>query len=197
VHMALGYGQLLRMRIFLAYSLPVAFGAAAIFAYQTEAPVLLIDKLHVSAAAYGIYGAMPALGFIAGGFITRKLAGKVSRGMLMQLGCALCTLAGIVLTVLALAMPLTALAIAAPMILFGMGNGIVMPNGGYGAMRAAPAMIGASAALSSCMRMGSGSLGSLLATCLPDGSVLALGLLVTAGGLAAFLTWRVLGRGLD
>jgi len=197
LHMALGYAQLLRMRAFMAYALPVALGAAAIFAYQTEAPVLLIGMLQVSAAEYGIYGALPAVGFIMGSFITRRLATSVNRGTLIQVGCGLCCLSGLLMTGLALGFAPTALAIAAPMIVFGLGNGLVMPSGNFGSMRAAPAMLGTSAALSGCMRMGSGSLGSLLATTLPNGSVVALGVLIISAALAATLAWRVLGRDLE
>jgi DHA1 family bicyclomycin/chloramphenicol resistance-like MFS transporter len=50
----LGYLQLLGTKRFMANTLPVAIGGMGIFAYNTQAPVLLIGDLHVSAAAFGV-----------------------------------------------------------------------------------------------------------------------------------------------
>jgi DHA1 family bicyclomycin/chloramphenicol resistance-like MFS transporter len=194
--MLTGYGELLAMRRFMAYALPVGCGAAAIFVYQTEAPVLLIGMLKIPASHYGYYGALPAIGFLAGSLVTRRLIGQVERGRLMELGLVLCILAGLVMAALALALPPTPLRIAAPMVLFGLGNGLLLPNGSYGSLSAAPLTIGAASALASCLRMGAGSLGSLLATALPTGSVLALGLVVSAVSAAGLIAWRKLGQGL-
>lgn len=195
--MLTGYGHLLAMRRFMAYSLPVSFGAVAIFAYQTEAPLLLIGMLEIPASHYGFYGALPAIGFLAGSIVTRRSAGRVPRGRLMQLGGICCVVAGLVMAAVALAWPPTPLRIALPMILFGFGNGLVLPNGSFGSMSAAPLLIGASAALSGCLRMGSGALGSMAATALPFGSVVALGLLIAGASAAGLVSWRLLGKGLD
>ena len=70
------------------------------------------------------------------------------------------------------------------------------PSASVGGMNADLTMIGFSAALSSSMRMGAGSLGSLLITALPGGSALWLGGLIAGIGLLAFGLWRVLGKGL-
>src|SRR5690606_1901791 len=86
--------------------------------------------------------------------------------------------------------------IALPMVVFGAGNGLVMPNANIGGISAAPLLVGCASALSSCMRMGSGSLGSSLVTYLPAGSAASLGLLIAATGLAALACWVALGRGL-
>lgn len=194
--MLVGYAQLLRMRAFLTYSLPVAFGAVATFAYQTEAPLLLIRMLHVPASQYGIYGALPAVGFVGGSFLTRHWAGQVDRRRLMQAGGGLCLVAGAIMAGLALAFAPTPWTIAAPMLLFGLGNGLVLPNGSFGSMSAAPLLIGASSALSGCLRMGAGALGSLLATALPSGSVVALGLLIALASAVGIVCGRSLGHDL-
>ena len=85
--------------------------------------------------------------------------------------------------------------IALPMVAFGAGNGLVMPNASIGGVSAAPMLVGCASALSSCMRMGSGSIGSTLVTYLPAGSAGSLGVLVALTGTAALACWFALGRG--
>ncbi len=192
-----GYWRLLRLRPFMAHALPVAFGAAAAFAYQTEAPVLLIAVMHLPPSLYGYYGALPSLGFFAGAFIVRHTAGRLSRMHLIDLGLALFVTAGLLMAGLAAGLPPAPWAVAAPMLLFGLGNGMLLPSASVGGMNADLTMIGFSAALSSSMRMAAGSTGSLLVTAFPGGSALWLGGLIAGMGLLAFALWRVLSKGLS
>ncbi len=191
-----GYVSLFANRQFMVHTLPVACGAVAIFSYQTEAPVLLIAELGVPPTEYGYYAALPAMGFFAGTSMTRRFALTITRGRLIEAGCGLYVAAGLTMALLALAFGPDPWLIALPMILFGAGNGLVMPNAGIGGVSAAPALIGCASALSSCMRMGSGSLGSSLVTHLPAGSASSLGLLVASTGVAALACWFALGRGM-
>ena len=191
-----GYLSLFANRQFMVHALPIAFGAVAIFSYQTEAPVLLIADLKVPPTEYGYYAAMPAMGFFFGTSMTRRFALSVSRARLIEIGCGLYIVAGMTMALLALAFGPNPWLIALPMVVFGAGNGLVMPNANIGGIGAAPLLVGCASALSSCMRMGSGSLGSSLVTHLPVGSAASLGLLVAATGLAALVCWLALGRGM-
>ena len=53
------------------------------------------------------------------------------------------------------------------MLLFGVGNGLLMPTATLGSMSAAPLLVGSAAALVSCLRIGAGSMGSFVITTLP------------------------------
>jgi DHA1 family bicyclomycin/chloramphenicol resistance-like MFS transporter len=196
VGFAHGYFQLLRLPSFIAHSVPVALGATATFAYQTAAPVLLIGRLHLSAFEYGFFGAMPAAGFVIGSSCTRRVAARVSGAQLMRVGGFICMGAGATISLLALGWPPRALFVALPMVVFGIGNGLLLPSGSVGSMSAAPGLIGASAALSSCMRMAAGACGSLIAATLPNGSAFGLGCVVLLASAAGGLWWRLLGRDL-
>jgi DHA1 family bicyclomycin/chloramphenicol resistance-like MFS transporter len=191
----LGYAQLLRTRRFMANTLPVAIGALGIFAYNTQAPVLLIGELHVSAAAFGVLGALPPIGYVMGNFVTTQLTGRVSQRWLIQGGCGLFILAGGLVTIFGWLFGPVAVLIATPMLLFGMGNGMLMPTASLRSMSVAPTLVGSSAALSSFMRMGAGSLGSLLVVSLPFHGGIALGLLVAAMGVLSLAVFVGLSRG--
>jgi DHA1 family bicyclomycin/chloramphenicol resistance-like MFS transporter len=192
-----GYSGLLRMRRFMVHTLPIVFGAIGIFSYQTEAPVLMIGVLGVAPADYGIFAAMPAVGFLCGTFITSRVALRVASGTLIEYGCMLYIASGAIMLGLALVAAPNPYAIAVPMILFGAGNGLVIPSASIGGMSALPYLAGAAAALATGLRMGAGSLGSLVITALPSNSALALGGVVTASGIVALLSWVSLGRGRD
>jgi DHA1 family bicyclomycin/chloramphenicol resistance-like MFS transporter len=193
--MLVGYASLLANRQFMVHALPIAFGAVAIFSYQTEAPVLLIANMRVPPTEYGYYAAMPALGFFAGTSLTRRFALTVPRAHLIEAGCGLYIVAGSAMAALAWLAGPDPWLVALPMVIFGAGNGLVMPNASVGGMSAAPLLVGCAAALSSSLRMGSGSVGSMLITQLPSHSAVALGATVAVAGAAALLCWVALGRG--
>jgi DHA1 family bicyclomycin/chloramphenicol resistance-like MFS transporter len=193
--MAAGYIGLLGMRRFLVHTIPVMCGAVGLFSFQTGAPVLLIGGLHVAPEDYGLYAAMPAAGFMMGTFLTSRIASRVTERALIEAGCLLFIAAGALMTVLAWRFAPTPWGIALPMLLFGLGNGLLMPTATLGSMSAAPLLVGSAAALVSCLRMGAGSLGSLLISWLPSGSAMALGAVVSCAGLVAFLSWAGLGKG--
>ncbi len=191
----LGYAQLIRTRRFMANTLPVALGALAIFAYNTQLPVLLIGGLHVSAAAFGIYGAMPPIGYVVGNFVTTQIAARVPQRRLIESGCLLIVSAGALVAVFGITFGPVAPLIALPMFLFGLGNGLLMPTASLRSMSVAPTLVGSSSALSGCMRMGAGSLGSLLVVSLPIHSSVSLGALVATMGLLALGVFIWLSRG--
>lgn len=179
------YLCLLGTRNFMAYTLPIALAAAATFAYQTEAPVLLIGQLHLNAATYGVYAALPAVGFIVGGSMTIRLASRIPGDTLIRAGCTLFVVSGLLMMFCALCFRLHPLTLIGPMTLFAIGNGLVLPNASVGSMNVMPLVIGASAALSSCLRMGGGAMGSMLAAALPGHSGAWLGGVLTTMGLSA------------
>ena len=193
--MAAAYVGLLGMRRFLVHTIPVTCGAVGLFSFQTGAPVLLIGGMHVPPEDYGLYAATPAAGFMMGTFLTSRIASRVSERALIEAGCLLFIAAGALITLLAWRFAPTPWSVALPMLLFGLGNGLLMPTATLGSMSAAPLLVGSAAALVSCLRMGAGSAGSLVIAWLPGGSAMALGAVVSCAGIVAFLSWAWLGRG--
>lgn len=193
--MLINYVGLLGMRKFHLYTLPIMCGAVGLFTYQTGAPVLLIGQMHITPADYGIFAAMPALGFMIGTFTTTSIALYVKEETLIEAGCLLFITAGILIVTLSLWTSPNPWSVAVPMLLFGAANGLVMPTATIGGLSAAPLLIGSASALVGCLRMGAGSVGSFIITRLPSGSGVELGYLVAMAGIAAMLSWICLGRG--
>ncbi|MBX3626561.1 MAG: multidrug effflux MFS transporter [Rhizobacter sp.] len=190
-----GYVELLRTRRFMANTLPIAIGALGIFAYNTQAPALLIGELHVSAAAFGVYGALPPIGYVIGNFIVSRLTGQVTPRRLIEAGCLLLATSGSLVALLGGVFGDVAACIAVPMLLFGLGNGLLMPNAMLRSMSVSPMLVGSSSALSGCLRMAAGSLGSLMVVSLPIHGGVALGLLVAAMGALSLVSFVGLSRG--
>jgi MFS transporter, DHA1 family, multidrug resistance protein len=188
------YLGLLGRRQFHVYTLPIMCGAVGLFTYQTGAPVLLIEHMRVRPADYGLYAATPALGFMIGTFITSRIALRTRAETLIEAGCALFICAGTLIVGLAAFTAPNAWSIALPMLLFGAGNGLLMPTATIGSLGVAPLLIGSAAALVSCLRMGAGSAGSYLIAWLPS-NPFTLGGLILLAGLMAQLSWFGLGRG--
>jgi MFS transporter, DHA1 family, multidrug resistance protein len=192
--MLTNYYLLMRLRIFLVYALPVIFGSVGLLTFQTEGPVLLMQLMEVSPADYGVFAAMPAIGFLMGTFISSRLALHVNEGTLIEAGCALFVIAGIAVIVFALSFAPSPWLVCLPMMLFGLGNGLVTPSATIGGLSAAPFLVGSAAALISCLRMGAGSLGSVAISGFPSDSAASLGVVTLMAGLSALLSWRYLGR---
>lgn len=190
-----GYVELLRTRRFMANTLPVAIGALGIFAYNTQAPALLIGELHVSAAAFGVYGALPPLGYVFGNFLVTRLTGQITQRKLIETGCGLFALSGGIVALLSGVFGDIAACIAVPALLFGLGNGLLMPNATLRSMSVSPMLVGSSSALSSCLRMGAGALGSLMVVSLPIQGGVRLGLLIAILGVLSLLCFLGLSRG--
>lgn len=193
--MASGYVALLGMRKFLVHTIPVMCGALGLFTFQTGAPVLLIDGMRVAPEDYGLFAAMPAAGFMMGTFFTARMAWRLRERTMIEGGCLCFIAAGMLMGLLALGLRPMPWSVSLPMLLFGFGNGLLMPTATLGSMSAAPLLVGSAAALVSCLRMGAGSLGSLAITFLPSTSALALSGLLLFAGCAALLSWVWLGKG--
>lgn len=193
--MVAGYVGLLGMRKFQVHTIPVMCGAIGLFTFQTGAPVLLIDSMKVAPEDYGLFAAMPAAGFMMGTFFTTRMAARLREKTLIEGGCLLFIAAGMLIILLALGFPATPWSVALPMLLFGVGNGLLMPTATLGSMSAAPLLIGSAAALVSCLRIGAGSMGSLVITVLPSNTALSLGCVIFFAGCSAFVSWAWLGKG--
>lgn len=72
-----GYAAVASDRIAMTYALTAGLVFGAMSAFFAASPALFIDHLGVGAAEYGLYPPIAVTGFIIGGFITRRLAGRV------------------------------------------------------------------------------------------------------------------------
>jgi DHA1 family bicyclomycin/chloramphenicol resistance-like MFS transporter len=190
-----GYGVLLASKPFWGFSLVVCGMFAGIYAFIAGSPVLFIDQLGVSPAGFGVIAALSTIGSLGGNVASNWLTVRLGIERLVLLGSLVMTVAGIGMYGLALAGYFDVIALIAPMMLFGVGLGLAMPNAYAGVVSLYPAYAGTAAALTGCLQMVFAAAGSLLVAWLPKTTSVPLSLVIAAAGLMSLLGWLALGYG--
>lgn len=162
------------------------FGGIAAFLAGT--PTVMMDRIGVTAAEYGLYPAITIPGFFVGGLLVRRFSGRLDDLALVRLALPL-LLAGAVLMLMLPAMGLVARwTVVVPMALFVAGAGVAFPASSAGALRLFPHSAGAAAALLGASAMATGAVAATLVSLLPLDITLAYGAVMLASvALAAIL----------
>jgi len=179
------YGELLGSRQFLSASGVIAGSIGALYAQSTFLPFILIDRVGLSPAAFGLGMVLQTGSFFFGSLVTRALMDRIGAERLVGPGLA-CIAAGGSGAALVLVWEPTFLHVMGPVGLSAFGIALMMPAITTGALAPFPHIAGAAAALMGFMQMGAGLLGGSLGALLGD-PVRAFGLVVPAMGLIACL----------
>ncbi|ARE39896.1 Bicyclomycin resistance protein [Rhodovulum sp. P5] len=185
------YPELFSSRRFWGYALAASFASGAFFAYLGGAPFVGSEVLGLPPAALGLYFGLVALGYMAGNFISGRFSVRVGiNGMLFRgavtagLGPALSML----LFGLGIFHPLS---FFGPMMLVGLGNGMVLPNATAGMLSVRPHLAGTASGLGGAIMIGGGAGLSALAGALlvpGTGAWPLLAIMVTTSVMAVFAT---------
>ncbi|PQV59181.1 DHA1 family bicyclomycin/chloramphenicol resistance-like MFS transporter [Defluviimonas denitrificans] len=157
------YPALFRSQRFWGYCLAATFASGAFFSYLGGAPFVGSEIFGLSPAALGIYFGAPAVGYMAGNFLSGLYSVRVGLNRMMLAG-ALVTLAG--MTVLAL---VTLAGFVTPLIFFGFtgligfGNGILLPSANAGMLSVRPALAASAAGIGGALLIGLGAALSAMA----------------------------------
>ncbi|MEJ7931092.1 Bcr/CflA family efflux MFS transporter [Ramlibacter sp. AN1015] len=188
-----GYRQLARVPAFLAYVAILGMTTATFYTFLAGAPVVLggygIPPEHI-----GWYIMCIPLAYIVGNVLTSRLVGRLGERRIMQAGQAL-TVLGLLITLAAgLAGLHSPWALALPLMVLGVGHGLLVPPTLVGTVGLVPALAGSAAAVAGLMQQLGGSVaGFVVGLVSHQGSVnLALFMLAWAlGGVAAqgLLQW--------
>jgi DHA1 family bicyclomycin/chloramphenicol resistance-like MFS transporter len=161
------YGAVLQDREYLRF---VGIGAglfASLAAFLAGTPAVMIERVGVSPAEYGLYPALTIPGFIVGGILVRRFSGRISDLGFARRAAPL-LIGGVALM---LALPLGGFVarwtIVVPMAIFVAGLGLAFPSTAAGAMRRFPERAGAAAAMMGFLQMTTGAIASLLVGVLP------------------------------
>ncbi len=179
------YLELAKKRGFVVYALAAAGAHAGFHVFSAGAPALLIVHFGIAPQDYGLYAALPAVGFIAGSFLSNRLACRFGIDRLIGLGCAVLVPAGMLMLAFACFGIGGALGIVLPMMLFCCGSGLVTPNAIAGSLSADCGKAGAASSLLSFVQMagaGGATAGLAFAT---KGSGLLLAAIIAVLGLVA------------
>jgi DHA1 family bicyclomycin/chloramphenicol resistance-like MFS transporter len=199
------YPQLLVSQRFWGYALAAGFASGAFFSYLGGAPFVGTEVFGLDTSELGLYFGAPAIGYLAGNFITGRYASRFGVNQMVLWG-AIVNCAGIGLSMLVFAAGLgSAESFFGFMTLVGLGNGLTIPNATAGMLSIKPRLAGTASGLGGAIMIGGGACLSALAGALltPETGAWPLLWMMFLTGFAAVLAvlwvlWRERQlRGLD
>ncbi|HMR62006.1 MAG TPA: multidrug effflux MFS transporter [Amaricoccus sp.] len=181
------YRELLGSRHFLACSGVVAGSIGALYAQATFLPFILMQRVGLSPAEFGLSMLFQSGSFFAGSLLVRALMRRVSAYGLVAPGLGLIALGSLgVLTLLV--RPPTLLHVMLPVAVYAAGIAFVMPAMTTAALAPFPRIAGAAAALMGFLQMGAGLVMGSLGALMGD-PLLAMGTLIPLMGAFACLAY--------
>jgi DHA1 family bicyclomycin/chloramphenicol resistance-like MFS transporter len=191
--MGASYARLGRERAFVLNVTVLAMSVGAFYAFLAGAP-LVLKAYGVGPAQVGFYVMLVPLSYVAGNYLTSRLA-RFGRDMAMRAAGQAVTLAGIVAMVaLALLDVRSGLAFTGPLVLFGIGHGLLMPPTLGATVGLVPALAGAAAGIAGVSQQLVGAFGGYAVGWVPQDGPVGLGLLMIAFTLAATAAQAMLPR---
>jgi DHA1 family bicyclomycin/chloramphenicol resistance-like MFS transporter len=190
---AAAYVQLARTPGFLAFACIAALASAAFYTYLGGGPIVLA-RYGVTPERIGWYIATPPMAFMVGNVMTIRLVRVMSDRRLMWLGQSLTIISLLIALALAAFGPPHPLALSLPLILFGLGHGLLMPPTLSGTVALVPALAGSAAAAAGLLQQLGGAVASYLVGLVPHQSSVNLVLLMLAWSILIFLCLALLRR---
>lgn len=192
--MVASYARLARERVFLLYVALLSLTVAAFYAFLAGAP-LVLHGYGVAPQHMGLYIMTVPVSYIAGNFATSRLAQRLGEERLMAAG-QLSTLCGLSLVALLAALQWrTPLAFSLPLLLLGLGHGLLTPVVLSRTVGVIPALAGSAAAVAGLAQQGVGAAAGYAVGWLRHDGPLQLATLMIACTLAATVAqWRLARR---
>lgn len=176
------YGRLLMRGGFVTVALTLGLALAAIFAFITEAPFILIEKHGIATRYFGLFQAVIVLAFFIGSLTASQVVSRFGVRRLFGFGVWSGSLSGI-LVLLAVAMGETPVTLTAAMSVFAFALGPLFATAPVLAFERVPDEgRGISAALLSTFEMGGAALGALFVSVTPQGTAWPLAICVSGAG---------------
>ena len=187
------YARLLREPRFLLYVAILAATTATFYAFLAGAPIVL-KGYGIGPDGIGWFIMAVPVSYILGNFMTSRLIAQAGESRVMAWGQAL-TLGGlVVMLALGLGGVQTALAVALPLLLLGLGHGLLNPPALAGTVGVVPALAGSAAAVAGLMQQVTGATGGYLVGLVPHEGAVNLGWMMLAfaltGAMAQFFLRR-------
>jgi DHA1 family bicyclomycin/chloramphenicol resistance-like MFS transporter len=192
MHQALeGYARLLHERAFLLSVVLLATMTAAFYTFLAGAPVVL-KAYGVTPERLGWYVMLIPLSYIVGNVFTTRLIRSHGDRFIMRTG-QVATLAGTgIVVLLGLAGMRSPLGVALPLVLLGIGHGLLAPVVLTRTVGLIPALAGSAAAMAGVMQQVTGAFGGLLIGLVPDPGQLSMGWLMLGWTLVGlFAHWAL------
>jgi DHA1 family bicyclomycin/chloramphenicol resistance-like MFS transporter len=188
-----GYVRLAHEPAFLLYVVILATATAAFYSFLGGAPIVLASY-GVPPERIGWYIMCPPIAYIFGNLLTTRLIRRLGDRRIMTLGQA-CALSGIGLVLaLGIAGVHRPLALALPLMLLGMGHGLLAPPSLTGTVGLVPALAGSAAAVAGLMQQLTGATGGFVVGLVPHHGPVNLALVMLSWSLFGFAAQVVLYR---
>ncbi len=172
------YPELLTSPRFWGYCMASAFSSGAFFAFLGGAPFVGSEVFDLSPAEFGLWTAMPGVGYFLGNFLTGLTAARVGVNRMILIGSSLGAGGLAVSLVLAYAGWGGPALFFGAMVFVGLGNGMTIPSASSGMLSVRPHLAGTASGLGGTMMIGGGAALSVLA-----------GLILTPEGTERPLSW--------
>jgi DHA1 family bicyclomycin/chloramphenicol resistance-like MFS transporter len=153
-----GYARLAREPVFVWHVMLLAGTTATFYSFLGGAPIVLANY-GVTPDRMGWFIMAPPLAYIVGNALTTRLIRVRSEAFIMLLGQSVTLASLLLLLVVGLAGPRSPLALALPLLLLGIGHGLLVPPTIAGTVGVVPALAGSAAAVAGLMQQVGGSLG--------------------------------------
>lgn len=180
---------LLRLPAFRAYVACTALSTGGFYAFLAGVPFVAAETFGITTARLGFFIGTITIGYMAGSFITSRVAARVALSTMMIAGRVVaCT--GLSLGLVALAIGLvTPLTFFGSTICVGLGNGLTMPSSNAGAMSVRPDLAGSAAGFNGAATVAGGAILTTLAGVIVPGphAPAVLLALMLAASIAALL----------
>jgi DHA1 family bicyclomycin/chloramphenicol resistance-like MFS transporter len=184
--MGRAYRQLLRMPVYLLHVAVLGLTTAAFYMFLAGAP-LVLRSYGVGAGEVGFYIMVVPLSYIVGNFLTSRLVQRQGGERLMRLGQAF-SLSGTALMLgFGLAALHTPLAFTLPLLLLGLGHGLLVPPCLVATVALMPTLAGAASALAGVSQQFAGALGGYLVGWVPSHTHTGLAALMLGATVLASL----------
>lgn len=184
--MGRAYRQLLRMPVYLLHVAVLGLTTAAFYMFLAGAP-LVLRSYGVGAGEVGFYIMVVPLSYIVGNFLTSRLVQRQGGERLMRLGQAF-SLGGTALMLgFGLAGLHTPLAFTLPLLLLGLGHGLLVPPCLVATVALMPTLAGAASALAGVSQQFAGALGGYLVGWVPSHTHTGLAALMLGATVLASL----------
>lgn len=165
----------------------ICLGFIGQFSFISNSPFILIDGYGISPRQYGLYFGATAVALMAGSMIGRSLLARWKPPRVLMLGAAALCAGGLLVLVGVSDRAFGAPGLIAPMIVYCLGVGLIVPSAAALAMEPVADMAGFASAIIGSLQMLSGAIAGYLTSRIGDREPRTLGAVLALAGIAATL----------
>ncbi|WP_367608251.1 multidrug effflux MFS transporter [Legionella sp. W05-934-2] len=186
------YMHFLNDRFFIIHVLATAVTFAATIAFNTAAPFLFQDTLHLNAVQFGWLSFAVALSYLIGTIANSYLLRYFSIATLLKIGQTIMVSASLVMLIIGFLGTMTVATLGIPASLIILGEGFIYPNSAALAFNNVKKHLGIATALYGSIQLITCSVASALVAIFPESNQIPLALFLLGLSLVLVLSFRTL-----